>query len=114
MLAINRTAIVVKPGQRFLDWLHHADPSSTGLTLKDLQTDPTVYLIRERETPQELRDELAKVCKDIFEEELEGWWRESASWPQPRGIVEFEQWFEWSSHVVVLDLGKGAIQREQS
>jgi hypothetical protein len=114
MLAINRIAIVVRPAQRFLEWLHQADPSSAGLTLKDLQTDPTVYLLRERENPQDLRDELAKVCKDIFEEELDGWWRETSSWPQRRGISEFEQWFEWTSHVVVLDLCKGAIQREHS
>ena len=112
MVAINRTAIVVKPGQRFLDWLQHADPSSAGLTLKDLQTDPTVYLIRERETPQELREELARVCNDIFEDQLDGWWREPASWPAPRGIAEFEQWFEWSPHEMVLDLCKSAIQRE--
>lgn len=112
MLGINRIAIVVKPGQRFLEWLHQADPTSTGLTLKDLQTDPTVYLIRELDDPQQLHRELAKVCSEIFEEQLDGWWRERESWPQRRGIVEFEHWFEWSSHDVVLDLCKGAIQRE--
>lgn len=46
MFCINRTAIVVKPGQRFLDWLHVVDPTSADLTLQDLQVEPTVYLIR--------------------------------------------------------------------
>jgi hypothetical protein len=112
MLSINRTAIVVKPGPPFLEWLHHADPTSTGLTLADLQNDPSVYLIRELENPLQLRKELAKVCNEIFEEQLDGWWRERESWPQHRGINEFEAWFEWSSHDVVFDLCKGAIQRE--
>jgi len=33
---LNRSAIVVKPKEPFLDWLHAADPSSRDLTLLDL------------------------------------------------------------------------------
>jgi hypothetical protein len=31
MDTLNRSAIVVKPKQRFLDWLHTADPTSPAL-----------------------------------------------------------------------------------
>jgi hypothetical protein len=31
---LNRSAIVVKAGQPFLDWLHVADPTSRTLTLR--------------------------------------------------------------------------------
>jgi hypothetical protein len=33
MVTLNRSAIVVKPKQPFLDWLHAADPTSLELTL---------------------------------------------------------------------------------
>jgi hypothetical protein len=43
MLMLNRSAIVVKPKEPFLDWLHAADPSSRDLTLLDLVREPTLY-----------------------------------------------------------------------
>jgi hypothetical protein len=46
MLVLNRSAIVVKPKEPFLDWLHAADPSSRDLTLLDLVREPTIYLRR--------------------------------------------------------------------
>ena len=42
---LNRSAIVVKPRQPFLDWLHTADPTSHRLTLGELALEPTIYLI---------------------------------------------------------------------
>jgi len=42
---LNRSAIVVKPKQPFLDWLHKADPTSDDLTLEDVSNDPAIYLI---------------------------------------------------------------------
>jgi len=47
MQSINRAAVVVKPGNPFLDWLHRADPTSQNLTLVDLHREPTVYLVPE-------------------------------------------------------------------
>ena len=35
-LTLNRSAIVVKPKQPFLDWLHAADATSSDLTLQEL------------------------------------------------------------------------------
>src|ERR1039458_7311766 len=46
----SRSAIVVKPRQPFLDWLHTADPTSHRLTLRDLTREPTIYLIPECDT----------------------------------------------------------------
>ena|ERR1700676_4367132 len=47
MLALNRSAIVVRPKLPFLDWLHAADPTSATLTLADLGREPTIYLVPE-------------------------------------------------------------------
>jgi len=37
---LNRSAVVVKPKQPFLDWLHHADPTSRGITLEQVGRTP--------------------------------------------------------------------------
>jgi hypothetical protein len=47
MLALKRSAIVVRPKLPFLDWLHAADPTSATLTLTDLRREPTIYLVPE-------------------------------------------------------------------
>src|SRR5262249_27510323 len=47
MLALNRSAIVVRPKPPFLDWLHAADLTSVTLTLADLGREPTIYVVPE-------------------------------------------------------------------
>jgi len=43
VVTLNRSAIVVKPRQPFLDWLNAVDPTSRTLTLRELVQEPTVY-----------------------------------------------------------------------
>src|SRR6266849_7519921 len=47
MLALNRSALVVRPRSPFLDWLHTVDPTSASLTLGSLTREPTIYLVSE-------------------------------------------------------------------
>ena len=54
MDTLNRSAIVVKPKQPFLDWLHAADPTSHEITSLDVCREPTIYLIPECDTDEEL------------------------------------------------------------
>ena len=56
MLTINRTAIVVMPGQSVLDWLHGADPTSGGLSLEHLRREPMIYLLPQSENEEEARE----------------------------------------------------------
>jgi hypothetical protein len=104
MIAINRTAFVVRPGKPFLDWLHRVDPTSDELTLEDLQEDPTVYLLRECEGDEDPRTCLEEKCGEIFEEQLDSWYIAPSTWPNRRDLEAFERWFEWSSHSMVFDL----------
>jgi hypothetical protein len=61
MITINPTAIVVMPGQPFLDWLHRADPTSNELSLEDRRREPTVYLLPECERRFEFLDVTGSV-----------------------------------------------------
>jgi hypothetical protein len=113
MTTLNRTAIMVMPGQPFLDWLHRTDPTSGGLSLEDLRREPTVYLLPESENEEEVRECLKEMCGQIFEEQLDGWYRAPSSWPSRRDLDAFDRWFEWSSHSVVVDLCDDLLLREE-
>lgn len=52
MDTINRSAVIVTPAKPFLDWLHRVDPTSA-----------------------EARGVLEKDCEEIFENQLDGWFR---------------------------------------
>ena len=113
MTTLNRTAIVVMPDQLFLEWLHRADPTSSGLSLKDPRQEPTVYLLPECENEEEAREWIEKLCGQIFEEQLDGWYRVPSSWPSRRDTDTFDRWFEWSFHSVVVDLCDDPLLREE-
>jgi hypothetical protein len=63
---LNRSAIVVKPRQPFLDWLHTADPTSHRLTLRDLTREPTIYLIPECDTEEDSPRSLGGIVRGDF------------------------------------------------
>jgi hypothetical protein len=101
---INRSAMVVRPGQPFLDWLHRVDSTSAHLTLDDLQLEPTIYLLPECDSKDEALEYLREVSEEIFEEQLNGWYRVTSAWLTERGLAEFRRWFEWSFHSMIIDL----------
>jgi len=113
MEMINRSAIVVKPAQPFLNWLHRVDPTSAHLTLDNLRLEPTVYLLPECESKEEAIEYLREVCTEIFEEQLNGWYRAPSAWPTERDLNAFVRWFEWCFHSMVVDLGDDPIEHEE-
>jgi hypothetical protein len=112
MDTLNRSAIVVKPKQAFLDWLHAADPTSLELTLLDLVREPTIYLIRECDTNEEIAEVLSELCEDIFEEQLAGWYTDTSTWPPNRSFDVFCQWFDYQHHSMLVDLCSGPLIRD--
>src|SRR5215475_5128311 len=85
---VNRSAIVVRPAQPFLDWLHRVDPTRAQLTLGDLRREPTIYLLPEWETEGEALEHLAEVSSEIFKEQLNGWYRVPSVWPEDADVAD--------------------------
>ena len=104
MEMVNRSAIVVRPGQPFLDWLHRVDPTSAQLTLEVLRRAPTIYLLPEWGTEEEALKHLAEVSSEIFEEQLNGWYRVPSVWFEDRELNAFLRWFDCSFHSMVFDV----------
>jgi hypothetical protein len=113
MVSVNRMAIVVKPGQPFLDWLHQVDPPSKELNLEDLWEEPSVYLVPECDNEKEIRKCLKEICGQIFEEQLDSWITEPSAWPKRRDLEAFDDWFEWSFHSLVFDLSVEPVLHEE-
>jgi len=56
---------------------------------------------------------LVKVCTEIFDEQLGGWYRVPSAWPAERDLAAFLLWFEWSLHSMIIDLGDIPIEHEE-
>jgi hypothetical protein len=113
MHTINRSAIVIRPAQPFLDWLHHVDSTSRHLTLVDLGLEPTNYLLPESNNEKQALEHLREVSAAIFEEELDGWYRDRSAWPEERDLSTLQRWFEFGFHSMVIDLSDDRIQYEE-
>jgi len=112
ILTVNRSAIVVKPKQPFLDWLHAADHTSLELTLFNLTREPTIYLMPECDTDQEVAEVLRELCEEIFEEQLAGWYTDESTWPRDRSFDVFCLWFDFQHHSMLFDLCDEPLIRE--
>lgn len=101
---LNRSAIVVKPRQPFLDWLHAADPTSRNITLAEVAEDPTIYLIPECDSEEDIHEFLHELCEEMFVEQLASWLTDEETWPQDRSFDAFCRWFDWQHHSMLIDL----------
>ena len=101
---LNPSAVVVKPKQPFLDWLHSADPTSGGITLEEVGREPTIYLIPECDTPADVEDVLQDLCEEIFCEQLAGWYTDTETWPEDLSFDMFRRWFDYQHHSMLVDL----------
>jgi hypothetical protein len=83
------------------------------LTLEDLQREPTIYLVAECDSPEQAIDYLGDSVRDIFEEQLDGWYRVPAVWPAKRDTVTFQSWFDISFHSMIVDICDDALEHEE-
>jgi hypothetical protein len=103
MSEINRSLILVKPKQPFLDWLHSIDPDDD-TTIEDLNDDATAYLVPEFETDDEQEDVFNWCAEFVFGYELWSWCTDEALWPKDRDAATFTQWFDVEFHSIVMDV----------
>ena len=103
MSKINRSLVVVKPKQPFLDWARSFDLDE-GLQLDQFRDESSAYLTPEFEF-QEHRMEVIAWCLDfVFEEELCAASTDETIWPKRRDLTTFLEWFDVEFHGIVFDL----------
>jgi hypothetical protein len=113
---INRAAVILKYREPAVRWINEADPhhDHPGMTLSTVNQDRTVYLIREADMdgPAIVNTWLEQNYRTLFEAELEGWYTDSALWPQELTLQLFRGWFDVECHSMVVDTVGGAIYDE--
>jgi hypothetical protein len=107
---INRNVLVVVPTTVFLEWARKYPDEDADLTLKELTTDVTAYLIPEQDA--DAKAWLRRNFKTIFEIELDGWCTDPSLWPEDRSFKAFNKFFFIHFCSTVIDLAEGEIDRK--
>ncbi|MDO5059131.1 MAG: hypothetical protein Q4D82_04210 [Neisseria sp.] len=110
MYFVDRSAVVVKPTQKFLDWLKSTDENAPELTLEQIRTNCTVFLVPEFDSPEEVVAYFDERYEAIFESELAGWEEDVNKWPKARGLQEFWEFFDIEINDMVLDMEDSDLQ----
>ncbi len=74
------------------------------MTLADGNEESTVYLV-EVEDQDDFEEWLASNYRELFEEELNGWYTDPELWPQERSLKTFKKWCSFELHSVIFDKG---------
>jgi hypothetical protein len=107
---VNRAAVVLEPAQAYLEWARECPETIPDLTLKGLGEEGTVYLIPE--TNNEPDKWLRRNFVAMFENELEAWYTDRDFWPKDRSFKSFKKFFKVRFCSIVLDLGKGSLEKD--
>lgn len=110
MYFVDRTAVVLKPTQVFLDWLQQSDDDLPELTLSQLRANCTVFLVPVFDEPEQAVAYFDERHREIFAAELSGWTTEQSSWPEDMGLETFWRFFELEIHDMVLDLDDADVR----
>lgn len=110
MYFVDRSAVVVKPTQAFLDWLlstqQHDLPE---LTLAQIRSNCSTYLLPQTDTPEEAAGFFGGFWENIMKGEIASWEIPEQEWPtlSPEKFAEF---FDLEFHDMVMDLVDDDLQ----
>lgn len=104
MYFVDRTAVVLKPSNRFLEWLKSIDANLPDLTVEQLRTNCSVFLVPEFDEPEKVVAYFDERYQQIFEAELSGWEEDKSKWPNDLSLKTFWEFFDVEIHDMVLDM----------
>ncbi len=103
---INRSAIIVKPKQPFIDWHNSLYPDS-----KMDEIDVDIYLVNN--TINDLENFLKKKFDKLFTMVLQDWHTNKKEWPQRRNYKMFKQWFRVEISETIYDLERKPVLKSE-
>lgn len=113
MYEVNRSVVIVRPRQPFLDWLRALpggiDP---GVTLASLQQNGNALLVPAADDADAVETFLLAHAAQLFQAELADWCEDAALWPAPLNAERFLQWFDLAIHPIVTDIAEEPLERE--
>ena len=112
MQSINRTAVVIKPKQPFVDWINSIPGDSSNYTLEQLSEENTTFLVPESNNIENSKNYIRNNYRVIFEFELWGWMKKEGVWPKNRNWEMFNKWFDIEINSEVFDLVDEEIEKD--
>jgi len=105
---INRSAIIIKPQQPFLDWYSNLYPEDD---FEDVIKETNIYLVDD--TIDDVEKWLKKKFDKFFIMELDEWHDNRKEWPQKRNYKMFNLWFRVEISEMIYDLEKKPILKSE-
>jgi len=112
MQGINRTAVVVRPKQPFIDWLKSLPDDDSDYALEEISSDNLTFLIPQCDNSDEAMEYIRKRYGLILEWVFGGWATTEELWPEKRNWKMLNEWFDIEIHSEVFDLVDGRIEKE--
>lgn len=109
MYFVDRSAVVLKPTEAFLNWLNGTSDNLPDLTLAQLRSNCSVYLVPQTDTPEETAGYFGERWREIFSAELASWEVPETQWPE-LSPQEFARFFDLEFHDMVMDLDENDLQ----
>jgi hypothetical protein len=105
---LNRSVVIIRHKQPFLDWLLTADPNPLkDLNLAHIEEEGDAFLIpgdpKINDHAQAVKW-VEKRWQGFFEYFLNEWLTDEALWPQNRSIKMFRQWFKFEYPSMIWDM----------
>lgn len=106
MYLVDRSVVVLKPTQNFLDWLNstHSSHDMPDLTLNQIRLNCTTFLIPQCDQPEQAVAYIGDRFQEILDAELSTWVADDGELPPNRDFEMFVNFFELEIHDTVLDL----------
>ena len=108
---INRSVLVVRPKQPYVDWANSMDDGGPLADLAGMRADPKAYLVDDVEGRDDLPQVVDGYWEKIFEEQLNSWMRDPDVWPAQLTREMFAEWFDSELFVMVWDISETRIKR---
>ena len=113
MKTINRQVAIVKPKERYVDWINSLPEMDELSSIESLSNDCTVLLLPHFDDDDESLKYIKKNYRKVFEAELDSWCADENTWPMKRTFSLFQEWFNIEFHSEVIEFGEGPIKIDE-
>jgi hypothetical protein len=103
MEPINRFALIVRPKRRYMEWANALDMDGPRLTADELPSLTEVYLLDATDSEADREELIDTYAEEIWEQQLEGWSTDEATWPVNRTPHTLRDWFDLTFVDMVFD-----------
>ncbi len=107
---INRTALIVRPRQPYVDWANSMDDGGPKANFKKSREEPSICLVKDIDLLGDFAHLIDDYWEWIFQEQLGGWMRDSELWPSELTREMFLKWFDCELSTMIWDMLKTRIK----